>query len=256
MTPLDRVLSAWMQNPDAPDARLRVFEQFLSAELFLALEAEAIGDKIKPLIFDIQDGRFALVFDREDRLNAFLGGTRDLAAMSGRSLLQLLLGTDIGIGLNLSEEDACALFLPSDLRWCADFVTEPEANDQAIKAVTPIRDIPQDLLARLDRKFGTLEGYAEAAFLVSLEGANGEMHPTVLFLGAAKPAEAHIAKTISETLRLSQGEFSLNVGFITHDNPALERIAKHGLRFDLPQPEITQTLMTPGLDPQKPPRLR
>lgn len=256
MTPLDAVLTEYMKDQTALDARLRVFEQFLSAELFIALKEEPVEDVIKPLLFDISDGRFALVFDKEDRLTSFLGGVQDFACLSGRALLELFRSQDVGLGVNLSQEESCALFTPEDLDWCAQFAVEPEQSEQKFLSVRSVVDFPPELLAALDRKIASLSGFAKSAYLVSLQDATGTSRNSLVFTDALLPSEKRIAETISETVRLSDSGHSLDVVFLPKQHSAISSIEKFGLRFDISEPEQAQPLQAPGSDPSKPPKLR
>ncbi|MEO0865181.1 MAG: SseB family protein, partial [Pseudomonadota bacterium] len=50
---------------------------------------------------------------------------------------------------------------------------------------------------------------------------------------------------------------ALDVGFFDGADPVTERLARVGLRFDLPQPApATAGPAAPGMDPAHPPRLR
>ena len=83
-TQLDAAFRA--QGNGDPAAERRFHERVLDAELFLALVAEPERDdeRLAPLIFELEEGRFALAFDRDDRLAGFLEGPAPYAAMPGR----------------------------------------------------------------------------------------------------------------------------------------------------------------------------
>ena len=80
----------------------------------------------------------------------------------------------------------------------------------------------------------------------------------VLVIGAPVPgAEPALAQAASEALifsGLDAGE--MDVAFFAASNPVSARLAKVGLRFDLPQPEPVSAPNAPGMDPDTPPRLR
>jgi hypothetical protein len=49
----------------------------------------------------------------------------------------------------------------------------------------------------------------------------------------------------------------MDVGFFASTEPVAAKLARHGLRFDLPQPEPSAPPpAAPGMDPEKPPVLK
>ena len=70
-------------------------------------------------------------------------------------------------------------------------------------------------------------------------------------------AEQALAQAASEALifsGLDAGE--MDVAFFSASDEMSARLAKVGLRFDLPQPEPLAGPQAPGMDPDAPPRLR
>lgn len=77
--------------------------------------------------------------------------------------------------------------------------------------------------------------------------------------GAKDGAEAPLARAVNEALVFSGIEAgALDVVFLSETDPFTARIARVGLRFDLPEPQEPQRAAptAPGSDPSKPPRLR
>ena len=75
----------------------------------------------------------------------------------------------------------------------------------------------------------------------------------------AEAAEQALANAASEALTFSGIEAgAMDVGFFASDDPVVAKLAKVGLRFDLPQGEGLQQTprMAPGMDPSKPPILK
>ncbi|MEQ9258349.1 MAG: SseB family protein, partial [Roseovarius sp.] len=97
------------------------------------------------------------------------------------------------------------------------------------------------------------------AYLVSVtyeNGADGHMLGVVDALPGAEPA---IARAVSEALHFSGLEAAaLDVGFFRAEEQAAARMARVGLRFDLPNAASAErpAPAAPGMDPAKPPRLR
>jgi hypothetical protein len=71
-TPLDDAFAA-MEAGGTDAARLAWFDRLAASELFLLLEAEAEGERVRPRVFEVEDGSFVCVFDREERLSGFAG---------------------------------------------------------------------------------------------------------------------------------------------------------------------------------------
>ncbi|MFD1344812.1 SseB family protein, partial [Litorisediminicola beolgyonensis] len=73
-------------------------------------------------------------------------------------------------------------------------------------------------------------------------------------------AEAALARAVNEALVFSGVEAgALDVTFVADSDPLAARLARVGLRFDLPIPEEPQERAAPsapGSDPSKPPKLR
>jgi hypothetical protein len=62
---------------------------------------------------------------------------------------------------------------------------------------------------------------------------------------------------VGEALTFSGVEAGeLDVAFFRPSDPAVARMAKVGLRFDLPEVEEPGAQTAPGMDPDRPPRLR
>ena len=71
-TDIDIAHAAMTAAEDDDAARLRFYERVADAELFILLAGDPDGDQVEPELFDISDQKFALIFDREERLAAKL----------------------------------------------------------------------------------------------------------------------------------------------------------------------------------------
>ena len=91
LTPLDAAFLAMEAGGEAEAPRMRFYETLLAAELFVVLEEEA-GETLRPRLFDIEEGRFVLAFDTDERLAGFLDAPAPYAALSGRRLAAALAG--------------------------------------------------------------------------------------------------------------------------------------------------------------------
>lgn len=200
-TPLDTSHAAMEAAPQDDAARLRFYERLADSELFLMLEKEAEGDTISPALFETPDGTFALVFDREDRLAEFAGQIVPYAALSGRMVVQMLAGQNIGLGVNLDVAPS-AILIPADaVTWLQQTLGQAPAEvDAEIESVTAPRGLPEVLISSLDTKLATAVGLARSAYLVGLTYQGGGQGHMLGFVDAVEGAEPALAKAVGEAL--------------------------------------------------------
>ncbi|TVP70034.1 MAG: SseB family protein [Rhodobacteraceae bacterium] len=254
---------AWAASEAAPDdgaLRLRYFGRLAEAELFLLLAQEAEGDQISPKVFDLEDGPLVLAFDTEARLTEFTGLPAPYAALPGRALVEMLVGQGIGLGLNLGVAPSSRLLSPEILDWLAQMLAErPEELSARIIALHPPKGLPEALLVALDQRLARMEGLAQMAYLVGTEAEGGARGHMLVVIDPAQGAEAALARRVQAALSFSGVEAGLlDVTFLRAEDARAADCARVGLRFDLPQAQsaATEAHTPPGLDPQRPPRLR
>lgn len=257
MTPLDTA-HATMIKDDTDAARLAFYDRFAAAELFLLLEAEPIGDHIKPQLFQTEQGTFVLAFDTEDRLTAFHQGPAPYAAVSGRSLAQMLGSQPIGVGLNLWDNPSAFLLPAGTIAWLNDILAEtPETTEDLPDAFSAPKGLPEVLVNAIDARLAAAEGLAKFAYLAGVTYKGGRTSHILAFIDALEGTEAALASTIREALVFSGLEAGvLDVTFLKASDPASAQLARVGLRFDLPQVDAPTPPRAPGMDPNKPPNLR
>ncbi|MFP7569717.1 SseB family protein [Marivita sp. S2033] len=259
-TPLDRAHTAMEAAPDDSTARLRFYDRLAEAELFLMLAQEADGDQAVPELFEVEDARYVLVFDTEDRLSAFAGRAVPYAALSGRAVSGMLMGQGIGLALN-PDIAPSAILLPAEaVDWLAETVrtapVEAEARPEEFRAPS---GLPDGLLEAIDAKLRTTTGLARRGYLAEVVYDSGVRGHLIGFTGTVPGAESALARAIQEALVFSGLEAAtLDVVFLRDSDPVTAQLARVGLRFDLPEPEILERLtpVAPGSDPAKPPILR
>jgi len=263
-TRLDTAHAAMDAAPEDEGARLRFYDQLAASELFVLLEAEAEDDNVSPRLIEVEGQAFVLAFDLEERLAAFAGGEAPYVAISGRGIAGMLAPEGLGLGLNLDAAPSAHLLPAEAVAWLADTLAEGPAEIEAqIRELFPPAGLPEDMLTALDARLASAAGLAHSAYLagVSYEGG-GQGH----ILGLIDPvpgAEPALARAVSDMLRFSGLEAaSIDVAFFSAEEPAAARLARVGLRFDLPEPEMLEQVagsspgMEPGMDPDKPPRLK
>ncbi|KJZ22968.1 SseB family protein [Tritonibacter mobilis] len=259
-TPLDQAHAAMEAAPEDDAARLRFFERLADSELFILLDKEPEGDRISPEIFDTGEGRFVLVFDREERLAQFANRIVPYAALSGRVIASMLAGQGIGLGVNLEVAQSSILIPDAAMGWLAETLSHaPGEVEAAISEVRPPQGLPEVLLTALDAKLATAAGLARMAYLAAVTYESGGSGHLLAFVGAQEGAEPALAKAAGEALTFSGIEAgALDVGFFSASDEMSARLARVGLRFDLPEVEAARSYQPqiPGSDPDKPPRLK
>ena len=79
----------------------------------------------------------------------------------------------------------------------------------------------------------------------------------MIVIGVVPGFEGRLRDAVSEAASFQSGEpVEVTVAFLEADSVAVERIARVGLRFDLPEAERQAEPKPPGMDPDVPPRLR
>ncbi len=252
MTKLDQTYAAMEAEADNDVARLRFFESLAAAELFLLLEGD--GSET-PRLFDTADGRFVLAFDTEDRLTAFSEGPAAYAALSGHAVARMIGTENVGIGLNLGVAPSSFLIPADAVAWLDQTLQGgPDTVTATPHSVAPPGALPEALLTSLDARLASAEGLARSAFLVSVTYDDGRHGHLLTFIDAKDEARPALARAISDAMAFSNidaGE--LDVTFLAASDPAAAKLAKVGLRFDLPVPPEPSL---PSNDPSKPPKLR
>ncbi|MEM7721741.1 MAG: SseB family protein [Pseudomonadota bacterium] len=260
MTPLDTAHAAMEAAPDDDTARLAFYDRLAASELFLLLEAEPESDTIRPQIFPVEGQNFVLVFDREERLSDFAEGSAPYASLSGRALAGMLAGQDLGLAVNPDVAPSSILIEAASVGWLADTLSgAPDEVEETAEEVGPPVGLPETLLTALDTRLATAEGLANLAYLVGVTYAGGRRGHLLAFVAPVPGAEPALAQVVADALTFSGVEAgTLDVGFFRASDPMAARLARVGLRFDLPETPAMGTMpgSAPGMDPDAPPRLK
>lgn len=259
LTPLDRAFAAMDAAPEDDAPRMRFYERLADAELFLLLTEEPVGDEISPQIFPVEDREFVLVFDREERLAEFSAGVAALAVLSGRNLASMLAGQSIGMAVNLGAPSS--ILIPGDaVDWLSETLAAgPEEVEELPEAFAPPAGLPEAVITSLDTKLAMAGGLARMAYLCAVTYRGGRTSHMLAIIDPVPGAEPALAQAVGEALTFSGIEAGvIDVGFFKASDPACARLARVGLRFDLPVVEAAAAApgSAPGMDPEKPPRLR
>lgn len=253
MTPLDAA-HAGMEDEAG---RLRFYERLADSELFLLLVREPEGDVVEPLLFDLEEGPVALVFDREARLAEFTGAPSAFAALSGRRVAGLLSGRGIGLGVNLGVAPSSTLLPAEAVEWLSRTLEHaPSEASARASELRPPGDLPAALLGALDAKLPSAAGLARGAYLAGVTYEDGRRGHLLAFIDAVPGAEEALARAAGEALTFSGLEMGeMDVAFLRASDAMAARLARVGLRFELPGREA-EAPRAPGSDPDRPPRLR
>lgn len=258
-TVLDRAHAA-MEAASDEATRMAFFQQLVGTELFMLLEHEAEDDHVTPRVFPVENQSFVLVFDTESRLADFAGSGSAYAALSGRAIAGLLAPEGLGLGINLGVAPSEMLLPPEAVKWLQETLGDgPDEVETQVREFRPPGFLPESLLQGLDARLASANGLAENAYLASViyhSGAEGHMLGVIDAVPGAEPA---LARAVSEVLQFSGLEAAaLDVAFFKAEDQIAARLARVGLRFDLPKPPpvVQEEITAPGMDPEKPPRLR
>jgi hypothetical protein len=255
-TALDLAHADMQAHPDDDAARLRFYERFADAELFLLLEAEADGDAVTPLLFDVENVQLALVFDRELRLAEFVGAGAPYVVLSGRVLVEMVAGQGLGLALNLDVAPSATIIEPQTVEWLRETLMHRPDEIQALaQELTPPNGLPEALVKALDTKLSLATGLASSAYLAGVLYDDGRRGHLLAFVDALADAERALALAVNEALTFSGIEAgALDVAFFRASDPISARLARVALRFDIPKPQEA-TQIAPGMNPDVPPRL-
>ena len=257
-TILDRAFAAMAADADDDVARLGYYGELANADLCLLLDREAGAGSLTPQVFDLDGGRYVLLFDGDERLADFVGNAAPCAHLAGRVVAGLLAGKGIGLAINL-QGSASILMPPEAVKWLDDMLTRaPDVVEALPETVSAPSGLPEVLLAALVGKLAQAAGQAEAAYLAAVSYQGGRRGHLLAFAGARPRAEAALARAVGEALvfsGLDAGE--LDVAFLASGDAMLERLGRVALRFDMEVFDpVAASGAVPGNDPARPPRLR
>ncbi len=257
---LDAAHAAMMAAPEDDAARMRYYARLADGMLYLMLDQEAEAGNVQPVVISLEEAQVVLAYDSEERLAATTDAPVPYAELPGRVIAAQLAGQNVALGINLGVGTAEFLVPPEALIWLAQTLDHVPANVSARPvAFEAPRGLPASLMQALDAKLARAGGLAQAALLAAVRYEDGRMGHMLAYIGAVPGAEAALTRAASEALTFSGVEAGeMDVTFLAADMPAVGRMARVSLRFDLPEPAAStpSAPAAPGLDPEKPPKLR
>ncbi|HLS58610.1 MAG TPA: SseB family protein [Paracoccaceae bacterium] len=255
-TPIDAARAALEAAGDDAGLRMAFYGQVLAAELYVLLEAEPEGERLRPLVLETEAGRLVLAFDLPERMAAFLTAPKDYIAVAGRSLVAMLAGQGIGIALNPEVAPSASVIGPEAVDWLAEAGRPVTAEPARIIAFREPADVPAALVRMLEFRLGAYAGRVSAAYLARAEYEGGGEGLVLAVAGVPGSGEAAVAAAIDEAVRFS-GADGVRLDVIFPGEAALARISRVGIAFRPEPPEQPRRQpQAPGSDPARPPRLR
>lgn len=258
-TPLDLAHAAMTDRPEDLAARMAYYHRLADTELCLVLTREPAGDRLDPRILALDDGRFALAFDGEDRLAAFARQPVPYAALPGRAAVLMLAGTGLGLGLNLGA-GAGAFLMPAD---AVDWLAAALADRPAAAPLRPVRwqaPAAPALAGPLADALSALGGAAAGVWLAAAQDADGRLCDVLLAEAAAGAPHEPLARALAEAAAFAAAGAEPPAVMVV-DAAALARIGPQAfaVRVALATPAAAAPAparQPPGSDPARPPRLR
>lgn len=257
-TPLDRAHAAMTADAEDDAARVAFYDCLADAELVLLLAEEAGEDRVTPAVVETGGGKYLVAFDTEARLAEFAGKVAPYATLSGRGLAEMLAGQGMGVALNPDAAPSAMLIPAEAVDWLAATLAHAPHEAQArVVEVGPPGPLPAALLEALGRKLRGAGALAASAWLVSVRYEGGGRGHLLAFVDALPDAQPGLAVAAGEALTFSGVEAgSMDVTFVESGAPMAARLERIGLRVDLPRPAQPEGPAAPGMDPDRPPKLR
>lgn len=264
-TPLDR---AWeTANTElAGDAEMaRFYDIFAATELFLLIDPDTLADgkTPKPLTFPVEGAETALVFDTEARLAGFMEDGAAHLTMSGRAVISMFKGTGAQLGLNLGDAPSATILPAQAIDWASEALTQPiETTEIGDAVLTVPRAVMPDLLQALDGKLAGMGAVVSEAWLCGLGASAGRGKPQPMVLCVClreRAAEQSVVSALAETARFTGGDApAYDIAVLPEGDAKMEAARKVGLGFEPQNPEAVMQAepVAPGMDPDKPPKLR
>lgn len=253
LTALDRAWAA-ADAEGAGDAEVaHYYEVFAGAEVFTPIDPESLESPgpPQPLLFALETGDTALVFDSEDRLAAFMedpGGVAHLT-LSGRAVFEMFAGRGVSLGVNFGDAPSATLLAPDAVDWAAAALAQPVAAEEGRPgALRRPEGATPDLLTRLDARLSAMGDVVSEAWLC------GRDQGLVLFVALrVADAERPVVAALAETARFAGGASpAFGVAPLEEDDPRLVAARKAGIGFEPAAPRRDRA----GEDPSGPPKLR
>jgi len=260
-TKLDVAHDAMQADPENDAARVAFYGRLADAELFVLLSDEPEKPSaISPEILDLEGDRFALVFDREERLTAFAKTAAPYAALPGRVIAGMLAGQGIGLGLNLGVAPSSILIPGEAMDWLQGALSEsPEESHGRLQTLLPPDQTTRALLPVLRDKLANAGAVKARAWLANARFEDGRQGAVLGFADVPEASQTRLAHAAQEAVVFSDAKGDLVTFFMAPGAAREAELAAVGVEIPLPkppQPTISAPPPPPGSDANKPPNLK
>jgi len=262
-TALDRARARMDAAPEDTTARLGYYRAVADSELLVLLAAEPEGDRVEPELFPVEGARYVMAFDSEERLAAFADRPVPYIGIPGRALVRLLAPEGLGLGINVGVAPSSMLVPPEGVAWLVQTLdAAPDSVGDSPVAFAPPGDAVTALAPILSAPLAAAGAGGAQAWLAEALYPGGTTAPLLAVVGVPAPLAEDLARAVQEAIAFSGADAAgLDVAFLDPDAPAAREIAAVGQQIEMPAttpaaPEKPDTPAAPGMDPEKPPRLR
>ena len=230
--------------------RLRFFEHFASAEIFVPLDGEDTAT-ITPQTYETSDGDLAVGFTTEGALADFTGGGA-YASLPGRVLASLL--SDQDAGLVLDPDTAPQLLTTQDLRWLTETLNQrPKSHELSTGLIHSAESVPKDLPSLLQKRL--VPDLMEAVAIAAIDTGTGKQ-PIVAVIGAPDDTQSQLMQSLQEALIFSDAGDNWAIAFVAAGSLKASQFLQAGVVLKPKAPPTRAQPVAPGSDPDKPPILR
>ena len=237
MKQLNKAFLEMSQNPESNDARLKYYGVLADTNLFLLLEQEPSNEILEPKFIQLEGNNFALAFDSEENLSEFYGEAAAFAEVTGRVLAKMLLEEKIGLGINLGVSEG-ELLLPWEIiEWFVNVLDEaPNLVQITPKKFLRAEAFPEILFKALQEKLMPAVGLFDEIWICAAEYNEDETSHLICLMGAQKPAEQAMIKSIKEVLSFSDINLgNTDVAHFNYDDEACSKIREVGIKLEFPE---------------------
>ncbi len=255
LSPLDQLQPRLLDSQETSGYNA-YFQVFLETLLRVLLEESDAKDPDME-VFAISDGKFVLAFDTDENFSAFVDRPRLCSRITGRDLLKALAGKNIGVIVNANAIEGAAFLTPEQVSWAL------EMSDQSLEIhvstnSSVARANPSDeVLDIIQRNFNELGGFVDAAYLCNIQDDQGNEALTLALVNCAAEAQLTALLTASDMSRFNP-KTAVAIALVEAGSEIEQKLQQIGVRIEFkvkPQP-VSLTATAPGMDPDRPPKLR
>lgn len=254
-TRLDVVYQRMQSSPESETAGLRFYEAFCDANLCVLINADTSMQ-----VFETSQGKIVLAFDTDERVAEFISEATEFIKIAGRDLVMQLLASETGIGLNLNVAPTSQILSPDILTWLSEFLAESSSFsiDQVV-AISPPDQWLDDHKTAISTQLEKYAGMIASAYFCSVTYSDNTVADAVFIVDCDPTTEAVLFTALVESQKfLDKNTAEIAIKFISPDNQEFPEICRVGEEIVISKLTVIHTSAptAPGMDPDKPPKLR